>query len=58
VKRKIEPARKDVRPAAERKAPMPHPKPAQEPVKGEQGRGWDGSIVVKEDIFGNKWASS
>ncbi len=44
--------------AAEKKALVPPPKPVQEPVEPEQRRGWDGSIVIKEDIFGNKWASS
>jgi len=56
VKKHNEPARKP--PVVDKKAPASQPKPAQSPVEPEQRRGWDGSIVIKEDIFGNKWASS
>lgn len=38
--------------------PSPPPKPVQKPPRPEETRGWDGSIVIKEDIFGNKWAST
>ena len=56
MKKHNEPARKA--PVADKRAPAPQPKPAKTPVELEQRRGWDGSIVIKEDIFGNKWASS
>jgi len=32
-------------------------KPAEKASESEK-RGWDGSLVIRQDIFGKKWASS
>ncbi len=45
------------KPAADKKSPAPQPKPPATPAEPRK-REWDGSVVIREDIFGNKWASS
>lgn len=51
-------SRKEARPVTEKKAPPTRPTAVKEPQRPEERRGWDGSIVIKVDIFGNKWAST
>ena len=36
----------------------PRPKPSDTHAGSDERRGWDGRIVIKEDIFGNKWVTT
>lgn len=53
MEKKLSSTRED-RPKPQQAVPL---KPAEK--SSESGkRGWDGSLVIKRDIFGKKWASS